>query len=75
MPMERLDRLLTIKQITAETGISRSTIYRLTQKGDSPSRYPSGIEASVGQNPRSRFGLQDSRPQTKKEYDLASAST
>ena len=70
MPMERLDRLLTIKQITAEIGISRSH-----EKGYSPSRYPSGIEASVGQNPRSRFGLQDSRPQTKKNHDSASANT
>ena len=33
MSIEPLDRLLTIKQITAETGISRSTIYRLIQKG------------------------------------------
>ena len=31
-----LDPLLTIKQITAETGISRSTIYRLLQSGAFP---------------------------------------
>ena len=70
MQIERLDRLLTIKQIAAEIGISRSH-----EKGYSPSRYPSGIEASVGQNPRSRFGLQDSRPQPKKNHDSASANT
>ena len=75
MAIERLDRLLTIKQIAAETGISRSTIYRLKKKGYSPSRYPSGIGASVGRNPQSKFGLQDSRPQTKKEYEWASANT
>ena len=42
MPIERLDRLLTIKQIAAETGISRSTIYRLTQKGVFPKPIPIG---------------------------------
>ena len=42
MPIQRLDRLLTIKQITAETGISRSTIYRLTRKGVFPKPIPIG---------------------------------
>ena len=36
MTIERLDRLLTSKQLTAETGISRSTIYRLLQNGAFP---------------------------------------
>ena len=42
MHIERLDRLLTIKQITAEIGISRSTIYRLTRKGVFPKPIPIG---------------------------------
>lgn len=33
---EPLDRLLTIKQITAEIGISRSTIYRRIREGAFP---------------------------------------
>ena len=36
MNIERLDRLLTSKQLTDETGISRSTIYRLLQNGAFP---------------------------------------
>ena len=36
MTTERLDRLLTSKQLIAETGISRSTIYRLLRKGEFP---------------------------------------
>ena len=32
----RLDRLLTCKEITAETGLSRSTIYRLVRNGSFP---------------------------------------
>ena len=36
MTIERLDRLLTSKQLTDETGISRSTIYRLLQNGAFP---------------------------------------
>ena len=36
MSSERLDRLLTSKQIATETGISRSTIYRLLQNGAFP---------------------------------------
>ena len=36
LTIERLDRLLTNKQITAETGISRSTIYRLLRNGAFP---------------------------------------
>ena len=32
----RLDRLLTCKEITAETGLSRSTIYRLVRDGSFP---------------------------------------
>ena len=38
MNIERLDRLLTSKQLTDETGISRSTIYRLLQNGAFPER-------------------------------------
>ena len=34
--VEPLDRLLTIKQITAEIGISRSTIYRRMREGTFP---------------------------------------
>ena len=36
MSTQRLDRLLTSKQIAAETGISRSTIYRLLQNESFP---------------------------------------
>ena len=36
MTTERLDRLLTNKQLVAEIGISRSTIYRLLQRGAFP---------------------------------------
>ena len=36
MTIERLERLLTSKQIAEETGISRSTIYRLVQNGSFP---------------------------------------
>ena len=36
MGSEPLDRLLTIKQIAAQTGISRSTIYRRIQEGEFP---------------------------------------
>ena len=36
MTTKRLDRLLTLKQITTEIGISRSTIYRLMGKGIFP---------------------------------------
>ena len=36
MSAEPLERLLSIKQITAETGISRSTIYRLLRNGTFP---------------------------------------
>lgn len=42
MTIERLDRLLTSKQITAETGISRSTTYRLLQSGAFPKPIPIG---------------------------------
>ena len=39
----RLDRLLTCKQVAAETGISRSTIYRLLEKDKSfPKPIPIG---------------------------------
>ena len=34
--MEPLERLLTIKQIADETGISRSTIYRRMEEGTFP---------------------------------------
>ena len=33
MAVERLERLMTSRQITAEMGISRSTIYRLSRAG------------------------------------------
>ena len=36
MTIQRLYRLLTSKQLTAETGISRSTIYRLLQNDAFP---------------------------------------
>ena len=36
MTIERLERLLTRKEITREVGISRSTIYRLLRNGSFP---------------------------------------
>ena len=36
MTVERLERLITSRQITEETGISRATIYRLLQNGAFP---------------------------------------
>ena len=36
MVTEPLDKLLTIKQVTAQTGLSRSTIYRRMQEGEFP---------------------------------------
>jgi prophage regulatory protein len=36
MSSEPLDRLLTIKKIAAQTGISRSTIYRRMREGGFP---------------------------------------
>ena len=38
----RLDRLLACKDITAETGLSRSTIYRLVRDGSFPKPIPIG---------------------------------
>ena len=56
MHIERLDRLLTIKQITAEIGISRSTIYRLTRKGVFPKPIPIGDRGKRWPTARVCFG-------------------
>ena len=42
MSIERLERLLTSRQITEETGLHRSTINRLRQNGDFPEPIPTG---------------------------------
>ena len=57
MNIERLDRLLTSKQLTDETGISRSTIYRLLQNGAFPSLYTLGRAVCAGSNRTSKPGL------------------
>ena len=75
MAIERLDRMLTIKQIAAETGISRSTIYRLTRKGVFPKPVPIGDRGKRWPESEIKVWLAGLKASDEKEYDWASANT
>ena len=75
MAIERLDRLLTIKQIAAETGISRSTIYRLTRKGVFPKPIPIRDRGKRWPESAIKVWLAGLKASAEKEYDWASANT